>query len=98
MARLNSPEALKDYRVHSPEEEIALAYGQNIATVIKRVFKFERHLLLAAFSYICLSLLLIYALEGTNWISPTIAVALGVVSNVITSLLTFLATNLRSRK
>lgn len=90
-------EALQDRRVKSPTEEITLAYGKDIGNVMNRVFKFERYLILAALSYIFLSLVLLSILSGTSWMNTTVAIVLGIVSNLVTSLLMFFATNLRSR-
>lgn len=94
---LSPQEILKDSRVKSSAEEIVLSYGPNIGKVIDRVFRFERYLILAVLFYILLSMLLIYAMQGNDWITPTTGIILGVVSNILTSLLVYAATNI-SRK
>ncbi len=94
---LSSQEILKDSRIKSPSEEIMLSYGSNIGKVIDRVFRFERYLILAVLFYILLSMLLIYAMQGNDWITPTTGIILGVVSNVFTSLLVYVATNVGRR-
>lgn len=63
-------EAQKDARVKSPPEEIESAFGADVGRVIKRVFKYERYVILAALLYIALSLLIIHSMQGSNWISP----------------------------
>ena len=87
----------KDERVKSPTEEIILSYGANMGKVIDRVFRFERYLILAALLYILLAMLIIYAMQGNDWITPTTGIILGVISNVFTSLLIYAATNIKGK-
>lgn len=94
---LSEDERIKDSRIKSPVDEVAITHGPYMGIVLKRIFKFERYLLLAASLYLLLSLLLIYALQKTDWISPMVAIILGVGSNIITSLLFYFATNLRRK-
>lgn len=93
-----TPHAIsKDRRINSTAEEIAQAYGPNIGKVIDRVFRFERHLIFAILMYILFSVLLVFSMQGHGWITPVTGVVLGVVSNIVTTLLVFAATNLRRR-
>jgi dCTP deaminase len=92
---LSPQEIRNDPRIKSPTEEIILAYGSNIGKVIDRVFRFERALILTAVFYILFSMIIIYAMQGSDWITPTTGIILGVASNVFTSLLVYGATNIR---
>jgi dCTP deaminase len=94
---LTPQEISKDRRIKTPAEEIALSYGPNIGKVIDRVFRFERHLVLAILAYILFSILLLFSMQGHGWITPATGVVLGVVSNIVTTLLMFAATNLRRK-
>lgn len=88
----------QDPRIGSPAEEIRLAYGRDIGAVMERVFRFERYLVLAAAAYMLLSLVLIFIVQRTNFLTPLIAVILGIVSNLLTTLLVYFATNLRRKQ
>jgi len=92
---LSADEVKKDSRISTPQKELERAYGADLAHVIKRVFGYERRLLLFASIYFLLMLLLIGIVSGTNWINITVAVILGVGANVITTLLFLVVTNLR---
>jgi dCTP deaminase len=94
---LSLKEALKDNRVKSPEDELTLSYGKDIGNVIKRVFKFEKYILLSALSYFLLFLVIIYAIKGTELITPLNALLIGVISNLTSMFLIYLATNIRRR-
>lgn len=92
---LSSDDINKDPRIGSPNEEIERAYGPDLARVIKKVFGYERRLLLFAGIYFLSMILMIGLMAGTNLISNTIAVTIGVLSNILTSLIIWAATNLR---
>lgn len=92
---LSPDEIKKDKRIKSSTEEIILSYGKPIGQIMDRIFRFEKYLIFTIIAYISFSMLLIFLAQGTDWISPTSALLLGVGSNIITSLLTYLAINLR---
>jgi dCTP deaminase len=94
---LSSEEVKQDSRIRVPSEEVILSYGTNIGRVIDRVFQFERYLILAVLFYILLAMLIIYGMQGNDWITPTAGIILGVVSNIFTSLLVYAATNISRR-
>ncbi len=96
---LSNEEIRKDKRIKSTEEEIQLSYGAGLGNVVSRVFRFERHLIFAAVIYLFFSLLLIAVItfKGGSFIEPLVSVIFGVVSNIIFSILVYLATNLRRR-
>jgi len=94
---LSPQEILKDSRIKPSTEEIVLSYGSSIGKVIDRVFRFEKYLILAVLFYILLSMLIIYGMQGNDWMTPTTGIILGVVSNIFTSLLVYAATNISRR-
>lgn len=94
---LTADEMQKDARVKSAEEEIILSHGKDVGNVINRVFRFERYLILAATTYFLFSLILVYAIQQTNWLAPTISIVLGVIANVFTSFLVYITTNIRRK-
>ncbi|MDD4309583.1 MAG: hypothetical protein PHO32_04325, partial [Candidatus Cloacimonetes bacterium] len=97
---LTKDEIESDRRIKSPEEEIIKSYGIQIGGVIKRMYKFERRLILAFIAYVMFSMLIItvLTLTGKPIISPVISVCIGVFSNIVFSLLVYYSTNLRSDK
>jgi len=92
---LDQNEIKLDHRINPPHEELERAYGPDLAQVIKRVFGYERKLLIFASIYFLLMLILIGVMSGTNWINTTIAVIIGVGSNIITNIIFLIVTNLR---
>ena len=56
---LDSHEEQEDHRIGKPYEEIERAYGKELGKVIKRVFAYERRLLLFASIYFLIMLLII---------------------------------------
>jgi dCTP deaminase len=94
---LDSREVEADSRIGSPESEIERAYGKELGRVMKRVFGYERRLLLFSIVYFLFMLALIAVMAGTNWINITMAVVIGVVANILTAIITLAATNLGRR-
>lgn len=94
-----SEEVAGDPRIGSPVEELARAYGPEFGRVLQRIFRFERRLLLSAFAYTLFALTLVALTQkpGGAQVSVWAAVGLGVVANVLTSLLTVAATWVRRR-
>jgi dCTP deaminase len=92
---LTSDEIKSDQRIKSIPEEIELSYGKDISKVIKRVYKFERRLILASIAYLMFTMILIIALQGTDWINNTVSILLGVISNILFTFITWTSTNFR---
>ena len=92
---LSSDELKKDPRIGFTTDEIMLSYGKGVGNVIERVFKFERYLIITALAYFLFSIILIYTINKSNWYDPLFSLVLGVVSNIITSLVIYTATNIR---
>ncbi len=90
-------EKKNDPRIGNPHEELERAYGEDLGRVIKRVFSYERKLIIFSIIYFMLMVLLIGIMSGTNWINTVSAVLIGIGANLITSLIIWTATNLRSR-
>lgn len=94
---LSEREVAGDDRVGDSVDELTRAYGRDLGLVLRRVFRFERYLLLSAFAYVLFSLVVIAWTESSRdrRLSVVAAVALGVASNALTSLLVAAATRLR---
>ena len=94
---LTEEEIINDKRIKTIEEEIELSYGKGVGQVIKRVYKFERHLILAASFYLFFSLIFIAMLagKGENILTPIFSVIAGVISNIVFSLLVYFSTKLK---
>lgn len=91
-----TPDEIKsDQRIKSVPEEIELAHGKDISKVIDRVYNFERKLILASIVYLMFTMILILALKGTDWITNTTSILLGVISNIFFTFITWTATNFR---
>lgn len=97
---LSEDQVQQDPRIGGPTEELSRAYGRDFGSTLDRIFRYERRLIIAAFAYILFTLVLIALTQkpGGAQLSVWTAIGLGVVSNVVTSLLIFAATQLwRSR-
>jgi dCTP deaminase len=96
---LSDAEAQRDPRVVDQFAEMAAANGQAFAEVAMRVFKYERLLIRASIGYFTLSALILFLLawghEGSLPVGATIALAGGVISNLIFLAITQYATSLR---
>ncbi len=92
---LDKNEIKADTRIESSPEELERAYGDDLAQVIRRVFGYERKLLLFGSIYLLSMVALIGIMSGTNWINTTYAVIIGVGSNIISALIFLFATSLR---
>jgi dCTP deaminase len=86
-----------DPRIGQPYDEIERAYGKDLGRVMRRVFGYERRLLLLASFYFLIMVLLIAIMSGTNWITVPAAVIIGVTANILTTIILYAATNLRAR-
>lgn len=100
---LTDEEIKRDYRIKDSTDELELSYGKTMSNVIRRVYKFERKLILSAIAYLIFSGILITFIvvhdnSTSNVISSIISIILGIVSNILFSLLTYFATNLNSKR
>ncbi|MFP3919508.1 hypothetical protein U5N28_17040 [Lysinibacillus telephonicus] len=92
---LTEEEVRNDPRIKNIPEEIVLSHGSNVGKVIDRIYKYERKFVIATIGYFTFTLVLIAALQGTNWITPVSSILLGVFSNVLYTFVTWAATNFR---
>jgi dCTP deaminase len=93
---LSDREVRADHRVGSSVEELTRAYGPDLGSVLTRVFRYERWLIVSAVAYMVFALTLIALTQkpGGAQLSAWTAIGLGVVSNVVTSILILAATRL----
>ncbi len=90
---LNPDEIKKDRRIRTFYEEITSSYGEVFTHIIKRLYGVERRLLLFSCIYFIIMLLLIGIMSETAWLTPMIAVIIGVGVNIIATLLIHFATS-----
>lgn len=100
---LTPDEIKKDNRINNSVDEIELSYGKEIGNLVRRIFVFERYLILASVAYLLFSIILIAAMlsKGANAesiISPVTGVILGVLANIIFGFGMNTITNLKGRK
>lgn len=83
--------AKKHPRVGSDLDEIADANGPLLGSIVKRIFKYERQIILC--NVFVLSLVVLsMALAAGDWLTIGLAVGTSLVANVVFAIITFLAT------
>jgi len=93
---LTDEEIKNDKRIKSDIEEIAAAYGENLASYMRRVFDYERTLMI--FSFIAMGIILIsfllvdMAKLSDSFIDKLIAAGVGIATSIIGSIVIFFAT------
>jgi predicted lysophospholipase L1 biosynthesis ABC-type transport system permease subunit len=91
-------EVAKDARIRPQLDELESTHGEFLASLMKRVFRFERYLLLAAVAYFLLStvLLAFLAYQDSKFTMSTVfSVSLGVISNLIFAVLIHCTTSIK---
>lgn len=92
---MSQDDARRDPRVGTLGEELGLTFGKDVGNLIDRIFRFERRLILVALSYILIALVVVvYAQSTDNRLSTVVAIALGLVTNIVSSVLIFAATRI----
>lgn len=94
---MTDSEIMKDPRIGDPMQELVMQQGELFGVVVKRVFKYERWLLILAASFLTVNLLVIWSVQKTELKLTAVTIALGVITNLITAGITLFATNLRRR-
>jgi dCTP deaminase len=85
----------KDPRVGAPGVELRRAYGDEIGSVIDRVFRYERRLLLSVLAYVLIAVSLIIATQATGErLSVLWAFLIGLITNIVSSVLIFMGTRI----
>jgi dCTP deaminase len=85
-----------DSRMKQDElDELVTQYGELFGRVVRRVFRYERRVLILAAVLLAANALFLWALEGTKIHVTALTVTVGVLSNLTTAVLVWLATNLR---
>ena len=94
---LTSVEVQADARIGHLVDELEQSYGKGLGAIARRVFRFERRLILGAIAYLTATGLLL-VLTNTRAIHEyAINLMCGVVGSVIAALIFYFATNLRGR-
>lgn len=93
-----SPKQIRDdERVKDEIDELVIQHGEVYGSVIRRVFRYERRLLIFASVFLAMNVLLLWALQHTKVYVTAVTVSIGVLSNLATAVITLLATNLRRK-
>jgi dCTP deaminase len=93
---LSESEKRRDRRIKSTGDELSRAFGSDFGRILDRIFSFERRLLLSVLLYILFTVVLIaYATHHEQPVNAIVTFSIGLITNVASMALTFLATNLR---
>ena len=92
---LTPEEVMADPRVGHPLDELASEHGELFSRVVKRVFRYERRVLIFAAVLLAVNCLVLWIVNGTQFQVTAATVFLGIVSNLATLVVTLLATNLK---
>ena len=90
---LSKEEIQNDPRILDVDRELELSYGPEIPRVLTRIVRYERPLVIASCVYFAFILLLFVLITKELAIPIGIGVATGIVANVLTSFLTYKATD-----
>lgn len=92
-------EVANDKRIAAPLDELGAAHGAYFASLLNRVFRFERYMLLAGILYFLLSVIVLSILvvrkESDFSASAILAVSIGVASNLIFAVLVYFGTSMK---
>lgn len=92
-------DARRDPRVEAPGIELRRAFGEDFGAIYDRLFGYGRRLLLSAMAYVGIALLIvIYAESGGDRLPTLVAFLLGLATNVVSGVLIYLSTTLRTRR
>ena len=94
---LTAEQIQQDPRVVNPIDELTVQHGEFFGQLVKRVFQYERRVLIFAAALLIVNLLVLWILQGTEFQITAATVALGILSNLFTLIITLLATNLRRK-
>jgi len=93
-----SPKQLcNDERIKDEIDELIIQQGEAYGNVIRRVFRYERRLLIFASSFLVINALLLWTLQGTKILATAATVSIGILTNLATAVIVFWATNLRRK-
>lgn len=79
-------------------QEIEAAYGPSVATIMQRILITERRFVFATIALIVTNLVVIGLSHSTQWLSPVMNVAYGIIANVGYALVTGIVTRIRWKK
>jgi dCTP deaminase len=97
--KLTAAEIAADPRINGTVEEVERAYGRDFGTVVRRVFRYERRILLGAGVYFLVLIgVLGLSVVREDRLNVWLSVGLGVIGNAIFVLITWLATSVRRKR
>jgi dCTP deaminase len=90
--------AVRDSRMQAFSDEARRAFGEEIGDVFDRIFRYERRLLLSFAGYMGVAMLIVVYVEATGHrLTLAVGFLLGLITNIASSVLTFMATRGRRR-
>jgi dCTP deaminase len=93
---LSEAEIERDRRIGTPGIELGRAFGGEFGRLVDRIFMYERRLLLSVLAYIFLAMIIIaFSTLRETAFSTLVAFSIGLVTNLASAVLIFLATSLR---
>ena len=94
---LSDKEIKNDDRIGPKPDELEISYGKDIADVYRELVVTTRSVIISSCIFFIAMILLIAHFGGGDKITTTVSIFLGIVSNLIVALLTFLVTRIRRR-
>lgn len=89
---------LKQYLPNYSElDEIYAAFGPSVGATMERILVTERRFLITTVVFIIINLVIIGFAQGANWLNPTISVLLGIASNLLYAIVSFLISRFKRR-
>jgi hypothetical protein len=94
---LTSDQIQQDPRIANPIDELTIQHGELFGQLVKRIFQYERRILVFAAALLLVNLIVLCSIQGTKFQITAATVTLGIISNLLTLIVTLFATNLRRK-
>lgn len=94
---MTSDQIRQDPRIVNPIDELKIQHGELFGRLVKRIFQYERRILVFAAALLLVNLIVLCSLQGTKFQITAATVMLGIISNLLTLIVTLFATNLRRK-
>jgi len=79
---LTADQIRQDPRIANPIDELTLQHGELFGQLVKRIFQYERRILVFAAALLLVNLIVLCILQGTKYEITAVTVVLGIISNL----------------